>query len=470
MQIRALLASGNRDRAEDVLWSEISNDLSPRLRPGSAIWSGSDRERALLWCFVEMQSEATCLRIDPEAVMTSFGVWPEATGGFLVASPEGHAVELDPQGLRPAHDVGREVPSDATAVKATPSGRTFVCWNDREIWTWDRETGERLATIANASGSIALAVTDAGLAISDASGRISVLAIPALTPVASFDGVRPDQTPWLDPSGSIIAFVGDDHRLHVVDMARSIEIPPTGAKVDDPEEEMGMIQLHLTPRMDRMVVVFNGGLVVRDLTTTDDAPIFQRSGYRVWVQHDPAWSVLSAVAHGDPSLRLWSTTDWRPLGSLTGHKGSVVSHAFSADGTRILTIDETGTLRVWASPIASWREVLVSPTTSVHQLAIDPIRGGVILPDSDRFSPASSDGLAMTRAAISEDGRIAARADLEGHIEIVHDEHPDDIRRLDLAAYIAALRFRPGSGSTVLAICTGDSDVLFVDPRTGEIL
>ena len=469
LQIRALLAAGNRERAEAVLWEEIDADLSRGADPGDALWNGTTREKQLLWCFVEMQSGATCLSVRPEAVSSRFGVW-ETSSGFLSVTPDRRLLELDQAGRPRPGSVGRFVPEDARSARVTPDGRVLVFWDDDELWTWDRATGERLATRPHQSEELTIEVADWGLALSGRSGTVEVLSVPTLEPLVSFEGIGQAQTPWLDRADRIVAYVDADRRLRVYDIDRGAEVAPTGAQVHGAGRVIGGVQLSLTPDRERMMVVFNGRMLVRDLARDRDIPVFERPGYRVWVQHDPRWTVASAVAHGDPALRLWATDDWRSLGSLPGHKGSVVSHAYSSDGDRIVTIDESGALRVWASPLGSWRERVGTPSAEIHQIGIDPSRGAVVSPRDVRGTGVMAEGVVATRASVSEDGTVAAYADLGGHVAIDVRGSGGAPHRLELDGHVAGLRFRPGARPAELGICTGEGEFLRVEALTGQVL
>jgi WD40 repeat protein len=66
------------------------------------------------------------------------------------------------------------------------------------------------------------------------------------------------------------------------------------------------------------------------------------------------------VASGgvDGTVRLWSTSDGRPLAMLRGHEGGVRGVALSGDGRLLASGGDDGTLRLWSSTTGECLRIL----------------------------------------------------------------------------------------------------------------
>ena len=72
-QLRTHTAVGARDRAEDILWEEVASSVPPNIDARRALWEGPTRQRELLWSFIELQAEATC--VDVLDFARAFSTW-----------------------------------------------------------------------------------------------------------------------------------------------------------------------------------------------------------------------------------------------------------------------------------------------------------------------------------------------------------------------------------------------------------
>jgi WD40 repeat protein/predicted Ser/Thr protein kinase len=485
LQIRAQLAVGSREQAERVLWEEINRDLPHDIDAPRALWTGSPREKELLWSFIEMQAPATCLDVVPSALSPALGLWPLADNTVLAARPDRTLVRIDPDDPSNPTPLGARVPGDTLTIKAVPSANFIVCIARDHIRTLDTTTARTIAITpfdAQDFTSIGIAVTEWGIVTNDASGNLTVSTLPELEPIYTIKGMPTPQTPWLDPHQRILAYITPHGTMRVLDLDTKADIPPSGLRILGRERLGPNPQLILSPDRTRYAVAYGGGMLVRAVTqNTDTEPLLAHPGYRVWVNHDPEWSMISAAANGDPTLHLWETRTWKPLEGLSGHHGSVISHAFLPDASKILTLDHEGTLRVWTAPDHGWRTLLGQDTALSHQIAAHPDTPVIYATDNEgtpfRFAPDHDPvrihtNLTAVRAAIDDTHTTLALADMHRHIELHDPDHPGDpsatrALTLESAQSITALRFRPGS--TTLAAITNPSAFVLIDTESASI-
>lgn len=489
LQIRAQLAAGNREQAEEVLWSEFERGISSGFDPEHSLWNGAAHDMELFWCFVEMQSTATCLAVIPDAVLPKYGLWPLDDGRFIGATPDGWLVWL----TRTMEGVDFQrvckIPEKAETIKATPDGRYLICFGEDRVWCMDIKANESVASESLGGLSlqqVVITFTDWGVAISDLRGQMRVLSIPDLQPIFERSGLPVMQTPWLDLDKRVIGYIDHDARLRVVDIYTDQELPPSGAGLFGMQKPGPQSQLLLSPDGHRIVSAYRGGLLVLDTDrSVQSPPILNHPGYRVWVNHDPNWTVLTAIAGGDPILHMWDTVSWKPLQGLPGHTGSVIAHAFTRDSTKILTIDTDGTLRIWASPLHSWRTSFGSKSSQSHQIAYDSRKQIIYSSDPNGklsiLPIAGSRGIEnrfkdlgdinVSRLALSKDGEHLAMASLDASVQLISVSTGTSIL-LELPARaesVAGLGFTPHSASALLAVCINPAGFILYDAESGRL-
>ncbi|NUK90284.1 PD40 domain-containing protein, partial [Streptomyces lunaelactis] len=74
----------------------------------------------------------------------------------------------------------------------------------------------------------------------------------------------------------------------------------------------------------------------------------------------------------DGTARLWDTTTGRTRKTLTGHKDTVYSVAFSPDGRTLATAGEDGTARLWDTTTGRTRKTLTGHKDTVYSVAFSP--------------------------------------------------------------------------------------------------
>ena len=89
------------------------------------------------------------------------------------------------------------------------------------------------------------------------------------------------------------------------------------------------------------------------------------------VAFSPDGSLLAAGME-DNSIRLWQTTDWSPLRTITGHTGPVLSIAFAPDGSMLASGSQDYTIRLWRIPDGTLVRSFTQPTEPVIRVQYSP--------------------------------------------------------------------------------------------------
>lgn len=478
LQIRAQISLGNREQSERLLWQDIDSDLGSNLDATDALWLGSPREMELLWAFVEMQSVATNLNHVRKIAIPEYGIWNLSNGKLLWVSRDRRVITADPETWGGDSYTGITVPSSVDAVKATPSGNNLVCFENGLMRVIDSKEGPLSAQqqlgYSNLS-DLRVAAAEWGIAVADEKSGLTLYGLPTLGELAYFDDALPAQTPWLDQDRRRICYMTTDGTLRLRDITADTVLvsrelaEPTFSQIGPSP------QLLVSPDYTRCAIAYGGGLVVIDMENqVHPEPLLSHPGYRVWVSSDPDWNVMTAFAHGDPTLHLWDTNTWQPYDGLPGHSGSVVSHSFTSDSKKLVTLDAAGDLRVWSSPVHSWRRGLGGATGKTHQLDYSARTSTLFtFDDSEKLQAHNRTGesgpieseIRAVRIAVSDDHGLLATCDLSNTLEILplEDAGRGQVVRLDSDS-IAGMQFRPGEHPPVLAVAQNPGALVLVDP------
>jgi WD40 repeat protein/DNA-binding SARP family transcriptional activator/class 3 adenylate cyclase len=326
------------------------------------------------------------------------------------------------------------------AVDFTPDGRHLVASSDAgSVTVWDAQAFTKVRTVGAPSPSSSAATPDEGTATPPVASGADVFSIDVsrdgrLVAAARFDGsvrvwdlesgreaftVNPGPTvparPWMDvawnPVGDLLAVAANDGRtgrVTIVDRSgREVTVlqekfsTAVGSVAFSPDGEQLITTRVPTERPDP-----EGGQVViwdwkaRDIEQTIDTAAL--SAVPSPTGH------LVAIAGREPtnlpggSADVWDSATGRHVATLAGNTG-VVDLAFSADGSRLATASQDGTVRIW-------------DPSSGEQLLV--LRGHGALVSSVAFSP---DGSQL--ASAGADGTVRVWAlDLDDLIEIAKRE------------------------------------------------
>jgi WD40 repeat protein/serine/threonine protein kinase len=92
----------------------------------------------------------------------------------------------------------------------------------------------------------------------------------------------------------------------------------------------------------------DGSVVVRDPDRGN--PLFALNGFHgavTDVAFSPDSTLLAAVGHDDPTVRIWELAARRALHTLRGHKHPLTGLAFSPDGRRLASVGLEGIVKLW---------------------------------------------------------------------------------------------------------------------------
>lgn len=183
----------------------------------------------------------------------------------------------------------------------------------------------------------------------------------------------------------------------------------------------------------------------------------------------------------DNSLRLWDTSTGELRGNFEGHRSSILSLAFSPDGTRLASASDDETVKVW--DVASGKVVTtlignLSIATSVAfspdgmQLASGSEEGTVILWDVDTSQKVATLGghlSSITSVAFSPDGSRLASGSDDGTVKLWDPATGKEVATLEgHSDSVRSVAFSP-DGSR-LASGSDDSTVKLWDAESWERL
>lgn len=488
-QVRAHVAGDARERAGAILWPEIGRSIPAGADPAASLWHAPLARRELLWAFVEMQSRATCVAETGGDAGSAVVLDSLTDGRFGIITADKRIAWLGLEGDVPVLSEGPRLSASMHRGWFSPSGERVVTIEPGWLRCIDTRSGATLGEMAIPDGldrTARVSIAEWGVAIASTDGRLVVASLPDMTVLHETDGLSPGQVPWLDPAARVVTYLGSDAMLVTADIDAGTSVFPLAAPIAEGDPPPTESQVLVTPDRRAVVVAHSGGVLVAGINDGAASPrVLLRPGYRVSASLSPDGSVLAAQAFGDSTLRLWKTGTREELPGLPGHHDTVVFHAFSTDGTRIVTTDRAGVLRVWTAPGHGWRRALGQPTSRTHQFAL---AGGALLASDARGRlvglPADGAGVSATApphppaiAAVMVSGAgsagLAAAANLDDRITLFDwppsGQAPRTLR-LGAGDAVRGLVFGPpGVAGAPLAACTSAGRVVRIDTAVATI-
>jgi WD40 repeat protein len=265
------------------------------------------------------------LLVELPAPVTELAYGQRGNVAFLATGHSNGAVVLTDAPLEGSESVLLDDPSGALdavmALAISPDGQYVAAASGvisapdapsfGTVRVWDSESGDQIAVYDLTAPAFALAFSpdSATLAIGDANGSLT-LAVLDDAPIVNGYNLFLSPITALDysPDSSTIAAGGTDGLTRLWTIATA----ETGAVLDNATQD-AIYTLDYSP--DGTVLAAGGGNV--EAFTRDNA------------------------------IRLWNATGFNVLGGLLGHETPVRAALFSPDGTRIATVSEDGSLRLW---------------------------------------------------------------------------------------------------------------------------
>jgi WD40 repeat protein/predicted Ser/Thr protein kinase len=284
-----------------------------------------------------------------------------------------------------------------------------------------------------------------------------------------------------DPAGARLATASDDGTLRTWDLATgaallevapgesvtSVRFDPAGARLVAGTHEGTVVVLDAATGAERLALEAGGGSVwsvaidaAGDRLAAGGADGTARvweldtgrlvhaldtgEGGVKWVAFSPDGAELATVATNQAEIRLWDAATGRPTGVLRGHRPSVASVEYTADGRGLVSAAYDDTIRLWDRASLETTRVLLGHTGTIYQARLDP-GGGLV---------ASAAGDATIRLW---DSTIGEGFDpLVGHDALVNDiAFSPDGTRLATCANDATIVLRDAASAEPVATLTG---------------
>lgn len=231
-----------------------------------------------------------------------------------------------------------------TAVTFSADGRRILTGSrDNTAKIWDAASGQPLLTLTGHSDAVrtVLFSADGRHAItSDEAGQARYWDAQSGSLLATFRGDTGQLRSIHVSADSSRVVIGNSNETLVWDTRSDRPLATHSAS------DLGYL-LAVSPDGRRLVLRFGSGVVTRDAIT--GAALNRLSGHEgsVLMAAYSADGERLVTASEDKTARVFDAASGRPLLSLVGHAEEVVSAQFSADGTRIVTASKDKTARLW---------------------------------------------------------------------------------------------------------------------------
>lgn len=272
---------------------------------------------------------------------------------------------------------------DALTVTMTPDGETLITGGrDGNVTAWNLDSGTARRRFKGHTGGVQEAAVDPTgdrVATAGADGTVWVWDLTGRNDQPTEPIVDLDTIVWsvaFSPDGSTLATASEDATVRLFDTETGDQLgAPVGSRPG-----ADFITVAFSPRGDRLVAGTGSGEVFSwALPSRAPQPPFQAHTSDVWeLVFDPAGEKL-LTGSSDGTARVWSVADWSLVGEpFRGRDrvpdvGAVSGIVVSPDGTQLLVGGDDGA--VWSSDLMTTRTIGATATRHLAPI-IDAERSG----------------------------------------------------------------------------------------------